>query len=106
MLNVLVYSSDKTQTWSSGGRLEDSFLRVATENDIECFLSSWLDVLLPVEVLVEKDWGRVRAFFLEMEGDVSGELVKTEESEAGEELSSELLEDVLSKELVDDSEYK
>lgn len=70
---------------------------------MECFFSSETALSLPCEILAEKDCGRVKTLFVKMAGDESGELVNTEESEIEEALSSELEEDVLSKESLDNS---
>lgn len=83
-----------------------TFLRVAKENDMECFLLSLLGVSLSSAVLVEKDWGLVKAFLLGLEGETNGELVKTEQSELDKELSKEQLEDVLGNDPFDNSDGK
>lgn len=51
---------------------------------------------------MQKDWGLFKKFFLGLEGETNGELVKTEPSE----LSSEQLEDVLDRESLDSCEGK
>jgi len=69
---------------------------------MECFLMSLPGILQSSVALVEKDWGLFKKVFLGLEGETTGELVKTEPSE----LSSEQLEDVLGRESVDNCEGK
>lgn len=83
-----------------------TFLRVAKQNDMECFLISLMGVSLSSAVLVEKDWGLFKKFLLGLEGETNGELVKTEQSELDKELSKEQLEDVLGNEPLDNSDGK
>lgn len=69
---------------------------------MECFLISLLGTLQSSVAFVEKDWGLFKKVFLGLEGETTGEVVKTEPSE----LSREQLEDVLGRESVDNCEGK